>query len=628
MIDRVRLCFQACLALLIVFATAVAWAQPPVAATDPLVRLLETKGILTAADVSIIQSAPTTEQQRLELARLLRNKGLLTEAEFAAFEKTATPAAREPVLVATAGPLPVAPNATPRRPADPIIPTAAAVAQPAPKPAEAPKPPAVIAAYAPLRVLPVDAPTREGMIPDIKLGSGARLKPYGFVKASAIYDSSSPSGTDMPLPYLNGDTGPTVAPEFHVRARNMRLGTQFEWIDLSPKWTLTGRFEADFEGSFTRALNRNISTIRSSMFSLRTAYGRLDYAASANTDWFILFGQDWTPFGSSTLPNIVETTGLGLGFGTLYERLPQVRTGIVQKLSNGPNKVKLLPEFAITMPAYGNTPANLADQEGYGERQGADSARPEVQGRVVLQWQLDKAPNVAPAQFITSFVQGSRKVLVTAAGVPAAFKAAFPSGAQLSTNRYGYTLELQLPTRIATWQAKVFTGEDLRFYFVGGLYSNFNDTAGLTGVTTATSIDGASTVAFGLQNGNPVLAPERPVRTKGFLTDLGLPISRWFNVSPSSRAAGWSANLHYSLDTVPARDARRLSGVRGKSDMSVLTLTYRMNSLVTFQAEQSLYRTLAANKAANSFGGLLTLRGIPAREWHDARTEIGMMFTF
>ncbi|MCP6726256.1 hypothetical protein NL526_29805, partial [Klebsiella pneumoniae] len=80
----------------------------------------------------------------------------------------------------------------------------------------------------------------------------------------------------------------------------------------------------------------------SSQFSLRTAWGRLDRLVNDKTDWFILFGQDWTPFGSSTVPNLVETTGLGLGFGTLYERLPQVRTGIVRTLG-GSRNVKILP---------------------------------------------------------------------------------------------------------------------------------------------------------------------------------------------------------------------------------------------------------------------------------------------
>lgn len=586
--------------------------QTEAGSKDPLVRLLVTKGILTPQDADSLDNAPSADEQRRRLVSLLREKGLITQAEQDSITGSAK---REPVLLATANPSAIAlPSAVvaPKRTVDfPKVPT----------------PPGVIAAVAPLRVLPVDPVKREGMAPDIKLGSGARLKPYGFVKASAIYDTSSPYGTDMPLPYMNGDTGPTLDPEFHVRARNMRVGAQFEWLDLSPKWTMTGRFEADFEGSFTRALNRNISSVRSSQFSLRTAWGRLDRTINDKLGWFVLFGQDWTPFGSSTLPNMVETTGMGLGFGTLYERLPQVRSGIVRSLG-GPRNVKILSEAAVTMPAFGNTPTNVADQLGYGERQGADSGRPEIQGRVVTEWQFDKAPGVVPAQFIVSFVQAQRSALVRAADVPSAFKSAFPSGGEVRSNRYGYTVELQLPTRFATWQGKYYNGQDLRFYFVGGLYSNFNDVAGLTGLATAPSIDGASTVVFGYRNGAPVLAPQLAVRTQGFMTDLGLPVSRWFGVNPTSRAAGWSANLHYSIDQVPGRDARRLPGVRAKSDMSVLSLYYRMSNLVTWQLEESMYRSFAANQAANCPGGMFVLRGIAARQWHDLRTELGMLFTF
>jgi hypothetical protein len=294
----------------------------------------------------------------------------------------------------------------------------------------------------------------------------------------------------------------------------------------------------------------------------------------------------------------------------------------------GSRNLTFQPEFAVVMPAFGNTPANVADQLAYGERQGADSGRPEVQGRFVTQWQLDEAPAVAPAQFIVSFMQAERKAMITAASVPAAFKAAFPSGGDVSSGSYGYTVELQTPTRYFTWQGKYFNGKDLRFYFVGGLYSNFNDTAGLTGVATAPSIDGSSTVAFGFRNGVPVIAPERGVRTQGYNTDLAFPLSRWFNANPSGHNAGWTINTHYGIEFVPAREARRLSGVRGKSDMAAFTLNYKLTSLVTFQFEESMYRTRAANNSASDQGGLFILRGIPARQWHDIRSELGMMFTF
>ena len=598
--------------------------------TDPLLRLLAAKGLVSADEAREIAGVDPA-QQRIRLAQVLRRKGVLSEAEMqevvgatpASAWNNPSPAwvapAEEPVLTAALPISPTVPSPAPR--VAPATPAAIAA------PVAAIQTGAVVPAVAPLRVLQVDPIKKDGMIPDLKLGSGARLKIYGFVKASAIYDSSSPSGTDMPLPYLNGDTGPNVDPEFHVRARNMRLGTQFEWPDFAPRTVLTGKFETDFEGSFTRSLNRNISTVRSSQLSLRTAWGRIDHNFSDKNTYFLLVGQDWTPFGSSTIPNLLETTGLGLGYGTLYERAPQIRTGWIHSFG-GSRNVKLLTETALVLSAFGNTPANVADQLGYGERQGADSGRPEIQGRIVTEWQFDKAPGVVPAQFITSFVQASRKALVTAAGVPAAFKAAFPNGGEVSSGRYGYTVELQLPTRAATFTAKYYNGEDLRFYFVGGLYSNFNDPYGLTGQTSATSIDGASTVIFGLKNGVPVIAPERPVRTQGYGVDLGLPFSRWFNAKPGTRSAGWSANMHYSIDMVPARDARRMSGVRGKSDLAAFTLTYKLNSLVSIMGEESMYRTRAANSSATDFGGLFLLRGIPSRNWHDIRTEIGPVFTF
>src|SRR4029077_18758712 len=100
--------------------------------------------------------------------------------------------------------------------------------------------------------------------------------------------------------------------------------------------------------------------------------------------------------GSSTLPNLFETTGLGVGFGTLYERDPQIRFGMGHHFG----RFGLGPEFAIGMPAFGNLPADLVtngvvnpngegigNQLGFGERQGADSGRPEMQARLVAQFQ-------------------------------------------------------------------------------------------------------------------------------------------------------------------------------------------------------------------------------------------------
>jgi len=279
---------------------------------DPLLTLLVNKGVLTAEEAHTILSTGGPESQRDRLATLLKDKGLISATEFESLRGL--------------GPAPVNVAADETSSPQAEVKNSATVAQ-----ATQPKRPAptVIAAVAPLRLLPIDVPQREGLIPDIKLGSGARIKPYGYFKTSVIHDSSSPGGNDFPLPLLAADTGPNSSPEFHLKARALRLGVNFEWLDPAPKTVLTGRFEFDFEGDFTRVNNRNVSSIRSSQPSLRLAWVRIDRRFNDKITAFALFGQDgqdWSPFASSTQPNMIENTNFGgVGYGAIYERVPQVR---------------------------------------------------------------------------------------------------------------------------------------------------------------------------------------------------------------------------------------------------------------------------------------------------------------
>src|SRR6185503_6674714 len=228
-------------------------------------------------------------------------------------------------------------------------------------------------------------------------------------------------------------------------------------------------------------------------------------------------------------------------------RIPQARFGLNHRFG-GSRDFRFSPEFAIVLPAFGNLPTDVANQLAFGERQGTDSQQPGVQGRAVFQWQLDKSDNVAPAQIVVSFEHAKRTAIVTAAGVPIAFRPAFPSGAEVSSNSDGYSAEFQLPTHFVTVVGKYYAGSDLRFFLAGQLLSNFNDVAGLTSTATATSIDGASTVVFGLQGGVPEVAPQRPVRAQGGFIQLGFPLSRIFDADPKGRNAGWTAYLYYGGD--------------------------------------------------------------------------------
>ena len=585
----------------------------PAPLTDPLLRLLISKGLLTTEEAGLVISYGSTVQQRDRLAILLKDKGLISTAEFDALHSDAP----RPFVTDNNA---VKVNATSSSSNGSNAPSATTN--------KSATVPSVIAAVAPIRLLPIEPQAREGLVPDLKLGSGARIKPYGYFKTSIIHDSSSPLGNDFPLPLLAADTGPGGSPEFHLKARALRLGVNFEWLDPAPRTVITGRLEFDFEGDFTRVSNRNVSSIRSSQPSLRLAWARIDRHFNDRFTGFVLFGQDWSPFASSTLPNMIENTNFGgIGFGAIYQRVPQTRFGLSYNLG-GARSVKLAPEFAIVFPAFGNVPANVADQLGYGERQGADSSRPGLQGRFALQWQLDRAAGVVPAEFIVSFEHARRTAIVTAANVPAQFRSAFRSGAELSSDSDAYSVELQLPTRFVTLSGKYYSGSDLRFFLGGQLLSNFNDTAGLTATATAPSIDGASTVVFGLLNGAATIAPQRPVRGRGGFAQLGFPLSRLVHADPKGRNAGWTAYLYYGFDEALPQDARRFAPVRGRSDLFSGNLQYKLNPWVTFAFEQGYYRTRAANRSALDFGGLPLFRGIPSYTSHNVRSEFATVFTF
>jgi hypothetical protein len=567
---------------------------------EQLVDVLLRKGILTPAEAHSAHQAPTAEQTDHRLAQILLAKGVLSRAEFDRLaghplEPLASGAKAAPALAAVA-------QKTEPQTQQPIQSAASALA--------------------PIRLLPVGAVPRD-TAPAIK-ANGVGITPYGFIKATVVEDSSSPCGDDFPLPGFLCDAGPDGAPEFHVKARSSRFGARFSWSGPSSKWNLTGKVEMDFEGNFNRSDNRSLSSVRSSNPSLRLAWGRLDYSVNGANTLSLLFGQDWTPFGSSTVPNVLETTGMGIGFGVLYERSPQMRAGYTHNTAG----VQLMAEIAAALPASGLTPSSsyLGQQLGYGERQGPDSNRPNLEGRLVVQWKLDRAPGAPPAQIIFSGQRGTRTAIAQASAIPSQYQASFATGAVAHSRSNGWDMEWQLPSRYATLIGKFYSGADLRYFFAGQLYSFFNDTQGLTNTVSVASVDGASTLVLGTDaNGQQVVAPQRPVRAQGGFAQLSLPLSSLFNANPSGRMAGWSMSLLYGVDQAKTRDLNRLgsAGNRRYSTVAVGTLNYSLNRWVTFSFEQSLYTTHANPQMA-----LPLYRGIPSREWNDVREEFGPIFTF
>ncbi len=604
-----------------------------------LLNLLVSKGILTTSEAASL-SAATGQAGTQQLLLILKQKGVITDSDVASMQTAYATTSSDHTMADTQS-------------ADTFLTaqmTNGSQTVPA-KPKEASAGPTVIPAIAPLRVLPVDPP-RKGSVEGISLGA-VKMRPYGFIKATMAYDSSDPRGDDFIVPgFLNSDTGPNKNPEFHLKARATRMGSRFEWPDMNGKMTITGQIEADYEGNFSRVDNRNVSSIRSNALQLRLAYGRIDYAASDKTDVFFEAGQDWTIFGSGALMNLFETTFFGAYWGNIYERSPQFRLGFVQKLG-GSRNFKFTPEFAIMMPSDGLAPADsvtcnvkelgvntsctfvngLGNQLGYGERQGADSAEPELEARTVLQFQLDKAPGVVPAQILWSGFYSHRQATVLGSAVPTAYKANFPTGVDVTTPGYGNQLAVSLPTRWLTVVASGYTGADMRFFFGDQLNSVYTYSGGLTGLATGPSVDGASTISFGTNaQGQAVVAPQRPVRDYGGFVQVGMPLSRWFDADPKGRNAGWQAYLEYGVDASNTDDFRKAKNVGAsgagpyKSSLKGATVFYKLNPYVQFGLEESQYQSYALR---NNKGVCTTLvSGKPNCTWTDWRTEFGPIFTF
>ena len=588
--------------------------------SNSLVQLLRVKGILSSEEAASVLDPSSAGSADQRLAALLLNKGLISQQEyentmFSMIPRSAQPPAT-PVLVSA------------------VMRTTPLATRPAVVPQTGTKPPEqkFIPAIAPLRVLPITVPKKDGLLPDIKLGSGAKLRPYGFFKASLANQTGSSGGptfgsNDFPQgPLLLGDTGPTADGQFHIKDRALRLGVDFEWPDASPNLTLAGKLEFDFEGNFTNVNNRNISANRSSQPSLRLAWARMD-TKIADTPVFFQFGQDWSVFGSSTLMELFETTGFGFAQGNLYERMPMFRTGV----QFGKGDFKVQPEFALALPSFGEPNLDVDQRTRFGGRVGPESGRPEYQTRVVFQYPISRAPGVAPAQFIVSYDNAERAEIVPAANIPlGAIRTAFPNGVRLTSQRNAWSAEMQLPTSQFTLVGKYYRGGDLRYYFMGQFNDVFTDLGTATSIGTALSFAGR-TISFGCVTGTGpnctggtiVHSNLEPVMGQGGFVQLGIPLSRVLGADPEGRAGfgGWSVYFTYGVDSAFARDARRANGLL-RTDHGSVQLRYKFNKWVTFVHEETYLATRTAD------GILKPFRGIPSRTAHAWRSEFGPLFTF
>lgn len=186
-----------------------------------------------------------------------------------------------------------------------------------------------------------------------------------------------------------------------------------------------------------------------------------------------------------------------------------------------------------------------------------------------------------------------------------------------------------------TFVGKFYKGDDLRFFFGGQLNDVYSNLYADTSVGSGSSFSGRS-ITFGCAggtipaagtvdcNGSPVtIAKLQPVGSVGGFAELSFPLSRIFHADPEGHNAGWVFHIQYGTDRANAADARA-EGSNGlaRTDLDTASLTYKLNSWVSFVNETSYIVTRAAAADSKLFmGGKVT-------QAHDWRQEFGPIFTF
>lgn len=288
----------------------VQWAaDPPEDPAVALARILASKGTISAAEFSAVESAPAAGRVGA-LAAILQRKGVLTEAELAQFRGAAAPA-----------------------------PAVAAVQ----KPPSAPPPP-------PARTVNVPVTTHVG--PAVSL--------YGTILFNAFYNTASTNIQDVPLFVSKQGTDPTGGDKnFGMTARQTRVGLRLQQSNVAGA-KLSGQFEFDLFGGKTPLTNGMDMDI----FRIRLAYGRLDWrhwAFEAGQDWVIFAPLNPTSFAAYAIPEFSAS-------GNPWARLPQLRG---EYTTGSAERSRFLWQFAALDPNVGDyptTPFSTSRQPAIGER--------------------------------------------------------------------------------------------------------------------------------------------------------------------------------------------------------------------------------------------------------------------
>ena len=195
------------------------------------------------------------------------------------------------------------------------------------------------------------------------ISEGNKIKFYGFLRLDMIVDSQRPNNSQTILFVNSPDprTGNTTNGDLTIHPRLTRLGIDYTGPRISRLGDakLSGKVEFDFQngGSESRQVIR-----------LRHGYAKLDWKQIS-----LLAGQTWDVV-SPLFPTVNNDT-LQWNAGNVGDRRPQLRIAYEPKL-NEKGQLSFAGGIGLTGAI------DSLDLDANGVRDGEESARPNVQGRV------------------------------------------------------------------------------------------------------------------------------------------------------------------------------------------------------------------------------------------------------
>jgi hypothetical protein len=185
------------------------------------------------------------------------------------------------------------------------------------------------------------------------------LKPYGYIKLDAIYDSQRVKNGELAYYVMPKEAGKDDD-EFNMTARETRFGLDLSGPD-TPDIKTTGKVEVDFYGSG--------SDVNAGALRMRLAY--LDLAMPHG--FSIRAGQDWETF-VTVIPRILNFSCLS-DAGALGLRRPQFR--LTQEIPLQ-GETKLIAKVSAARTSG-------EDIDGGGQDDGVDSGLPTFQYNLILE---------------------------------------------------------------------------------------------------------------------------------------------------------------------------------------------------------------------------------------------------